>query len=296
VIARESINKADSISLPLAALLQTASLEATLPKSSELSEIREQLPQSTPIFVSAPPGCAHQRLLDAAKMVRLSGFEPVPHIAARSFASLNALDDFLRAIAEDSGVSRALVIAGDLDQALGPFPGAGAIIDSDLLQYRGIYKIAIAGYPDGHTKLSEGILRRSLVAKLNTARARDLKVAIVTQFCFDVDKIASWITSIRASGLDVPIRIGVAGPASATGLARFALRCGVRNSVKAVLSGKASQFNTEIAPEEVIAKIAAECEKRALGEIATHFYSFGGLVRTARWIGAHAGYGAAHRG
>jgi methylenetetrahydrofolate reductase (NADPH) len=265
-------------------LLRDFTVEATLPGNAEIEELREILNSNTPIYLSAPPGHSHARLAQVVVQVRKAGFEPVPHIAARGYADRAALEYFIESVTAEAGVRQALVIAGDIERPVGPFAGANAVIESDILQRHGILSIGVSGYPDGHPKLSEDILHRALSDKLKSAAARGLNVQIVSQFCFEAHQVASWLRSLRASGIDLPIRIGVAGPSSIKGLARFAMRCGVRTSVKAMLSGKASQMIGDGTPDAIIEGLAQD--ESVIGPENTffHFYSFGGLVRTARWV------------
>jgi methylenetetrahydrofolate reductase (NADPH) len=188
----------------VAALLRGFSLEATLPAQAELDELGSVLPPSAPIYLSAPPGHPPARLLQAAKQVRQAGFEPVPHVAARNYRDRDALSDFIAGICGEAGTRRVLVIAGDVDRPAGPFIGANDIIESDLLQRHGIRDVGISGYPDGHPKLSEGLLDRAMRAKLVSAEERGLKLHIVSQFCFDSDRIVAWLRSLRTSGIRVP--------------------------------------------------------------------------------------------
>ena len=265
------------------ALIRGFSLEATLPAPSELDELGSVLPPSTPIYLSAPPGHAPSRLLQAAKQVRQAGFEPVPHIAARNYPDRAALSDFIAGICGEAGTRRVLVIAGDVDRPAGPFAGANDVIESDLLQRHGIRDVGISGYPDGHPKLSEGILGRAMKAKLVSAEERGLKPHIVSQFCFDADRIVAWLRSLRASGVRVPVQVGIAGPTSVKGLARYALRCGVRTSFKAMFTGKATQLLGDATPDDIIERLGAADDASIREDVSVHLYSFGGLLRTARW-------------
>ena len=177
-----------------------------------------------------------------------------------------------------------LVIAGDVDRPAGPFLGANAVIESDLLQRYGIREIGISGYPDGHPKLGDTIMSRALRQKLKSASERNLKVKIVSQLCFDAGRIASWVRSLRRSDIHVPVSIGLAGPTSIRGLARFALMCGVRNSFKAFVDEKTSQFFGEALPGNIIDDLDETVDLSVLGQISLHLYAYGGLVRTANWI------------
>jgi methylenetetrahydrofolate reductase (NADPH) len=268
----------------VAALLRGFSLEATLPAQAELDELGSVLPPSAPIYLSAPPGHAPSRLLQAAKQVRQAGFEPVPHVAARNYRDRDTLSDFIAGLCGEAGTRRVLVIAGDVDRPAGPFIGANDVIESDLLQRHGIRDVGISGYPDGHPKLSEGILDRAMRAKLVSAGERGLKLHIVSQFCFDADRIVAWLRSLRASGIRVPVQVGIAGPASIKGLARYALRCGVRTSFKAMFTGKATQLLGDVAPDDIIERLGTTNDASVLEDVSVHLYSFGGLLRTARWV------------
>ena len=68
--------------------------------------------------------------------------------------SCAALDAFLARMTGEAGVRRALVIAGDRDRPAGSFRSALEAIDCGVLQRHGIGEIGIAGYPDGHARIS----------------------------------------------------------------------------------------------------------------------------------------------
>ena len=53
-----------------------------------------------------------------------------------------------------------------------------------------------------------------IVRFAEAAEQTGLAVTIVTQFCFDAPAIMNWIKRLRALGLEHPVRIGMAGPAS----------------------------------------------------------------------------------
>lgn len=38
-------------------------------------------------------------------------------------------------------------------------------------------------------------------------------MAIATQFCFDANTVISWAENLKKDGIDIPIHIGIAGPA-----------------------------------------------------------------------------------
>src|SRR5439155_20931841 len=124
------------------------------------------------------------------------------------------------------------VIAGDYERPSGPFKDAIELIESGLLQRYGITEVGIAGYPEGHPRISQDVLDRALAAKVEAAEQTGLSVHIVTQFAFDADAISHWLRRLRDLGIEHPVRIGMAGPTSLSTLLRYAHRCGVRASAQ----------------------------------------------------------------
>src|SRR5262249_56238764 len=79
-------------------------------------------------------------------------------------------------------------------------------------------------------------------------------VDVVTQFCFEAAPILNWLGELRIAAIDLPVVIGLAGPASPATLMKFALRCGVGNSIRAVRNqiGRYGRLLTETGPDEVV--------------------------------------------
>jgi methylenetetrahydrofolate reductase (NADPH) len=274
----------------IAAFMRGFSIEATRPQADELAALKSVLLANTAAYLTAVPKLAPAELIAAAARLRALRFEPVPHLAARAFASRDALGDLLSRLAEEAGVRRALVIAGDRDRAEGPFTSAIDAIESGLLQRHGVVEIGIAGYPEGHPRLSPETLDRALKAKIDAAEQTGLRVHIVTQFAFDPAAILRWLHRLRALGLEQPVRIGMAGPTGLSTLLRYARRCGVRASAQGLTqrAGLVKHLLGVNAPDRVIRPVAEACADGRLGPVAAHFFSFGGAPATARWAAATA--------
>lgn len=76
------------------------------------------------IFVTMIPGTSPADTIQAFKSLQDAGFNPVPHIAARGFASeteLRAFCDGMRV----HGIRKALVLAGGQSKPFGPYSGGG---------------------------------------------------------------------------------------------------------------------------------------------------------------------------
>jgi len=164
------------------------------------------------------------------------------------------------------------------------------VIDGGALQRHGVVEIGIAGYPDGHPRISQQDLDRALADKIEAAQTTGIAVHIVTQFCFDAAAILKWIGRLRDFGIEHPVRVGLAGPTNIATLLRYAGRCGVRASAQGLArqAGLARALFAMSAPDALLRTLAVARTERQLGDIAPHFFSFGGLARTARWAQAVA--------
>jgi len=265
------------------------SLEATRPSAEDIAVLAAVARPGTRVYVSAVPTRPVQDAIEAVASLRAAGFEPVPHLAVRNFATARELDDFLARVGE-AGVRRVLVIAGDRDQPSGDFRSSIEVIDGGALQRHGIVEIGIAGYPDGHPRISEQDLERSLAEKIHVAETTGMAVHIVTQFCFDAPTILKWIGRLRDFGVEHPVRVGLPGPTNLATLLRYARRCGVRASAQGLArqAGLVRQLFAMSTPDVLVRAIAEARAHKHLGEIAPHFFSFGGLAQAARWAAAVA--------
>jgi methylenetetrahydrofolate reductase (NADPH) len=277
----------------IADFVQGFSIEATRPSAAEIDVLAAIVPKGTRVYLSAVPTRPMQEVLDSAIRLRAAGFNPVPHVAARMFATTMAFDGFLEQLTSRANVERLLIIAGDRNRPVGDLRSSLEVIDGGLLQRRGIREIGIAGYPEGHPRISQHDLDRALMDKITAAEATGMSVHIVTQFCFDAAAILQWIRRLRDFGLEHPVRVGLAGPTNLPALLRYARRCGVRASIEGLArqSGLARQLFAMTAPDmlvQVLAQARSARSDRRLGMVKPHFFAFGGVAASARWASAVA--------
>ena len=262
---------------------QRFSIEATRPSAAEVEGLTALLPVGTPVYLTAVPTVDDAELVAAAARLRQAGLEPVAHVAARRIASAPHWQDTLRALRDEADMRRLLAIGGDVD-ATGPFPDALALIQKGRLREAGIEEIGIGAYPEGHPRIPAGRLAASIDEKIAAARAAGLRVHIVSQFSFAPDVVVAWLTRLRQCGIAVPVKVGMAGPASLTGLMRYARRCGVNASLRGLTSGVAAsllgQATGRVGPDRLLAALSTA---PGLGDVAPHYFSFGGVLPTARY-------------
>src|SRR5216684_6940568 len=265
------------------ALLAGPSLELSSRDPAEIDACADLLEPGTAVYISMPPGQTYHGTVALATRLKRAGLRPVPHVAARRIASRDALDEYLARAAGEASVDSALVIAGDSDRASGPFESSLALLETGLFQRHGIAHVGVAGYPEGHPKIAETALVTALSAKKILARRASLDLQVVTQFCFESEPILVWAAKMKGHGL--PVRVGLSGPASLPRLLRFAMLCGIGNSVRALKPRRQAitRLLVEAGPEAVVRDIAHRIGPPVAG---VHFFCFGGLIRTARWLRA----------
>ncbi|MGH6977314.1 MAG: methylenetetrahydrofolate reductase [Stellaceae bacterium] len=270
----------------IAELLGGISIELSSREHGSEHLCRGFLAPGTPVYVNFAPNDSYHAVVETAARLKRAGFCPIPHVAARYLTGPTQLDDFL-ARAVGAGIDRVLVIAGDLDRPAGPFHSSLELIETGLLGKYGIRTVGIAGYPEGHPKIATATLDAVLAAKLRRLQNDGIVPYIVTQFCFDAVPIVGWLARLRAAGVMVPVRVGLAGPASIATLAKFAMRCGIGNSLLALFGGQTSiaRLLVESGPDNVIRALAA-ADPADVDIAGLHLFTFGGLVRTGKWLRA----------
>ena len=261
------------------ALARRFSLETTRPDAAEIAALTEILPPGTSVYFSAVPTVGRHEMVTAAALVRKAGLEPVVHVAARRIAAAADLQELLAGLRSEADVRHLLLIGGDIDVP-GAFPDALSLIQRGGLRQAGIEEIGIGAYPEGHPRIPAGRLEAALDEKIAAATAQGLRVHIVSQFSFSPDRILDWLRQLRACGIGRPVKVGMAGPTSVPALLRYARRCGVAASLRGLASGVASGLVGHVGPDRIIEALSAAND---LGDIALHYFSFGGTLETARY-------------
>ena len=267
------------------------SLEATRPNAGEIAALADLLPPGTAVYFSAVPTITPQELIGGAALLRRSGLEPVVHIAARRFRAAADLANLLASLHGEADVRRLLVIGGDVEPS-GPFPDALAVIQKGRLREAGIKEIGIGAYPEGHARIPAGRLEAAIDEKIAAAAAHGLDVHIVSQFSFSPERILTWLRKLRACGIINPVKVGMAGPTSVPGLLRYAKRCGVNASLHGLMSGMAAGLIGHVGPDRIVETLRQGGD---LGAAAPHYFSFGGVLETARYACSTSRHAAAGR-
>jgi methylenetetrahydrofolate reductase (NADPH) len=164
------------------------------------------------------------------------------------------------------------------------------IIESGLLEKHGIEVVGIGGHPEGHPNNTPAELWDWMERKIAAIRAHGMVPLVVTQFAFDDDAIVAWVKEMRARGIDVPVRLGVPGPAGIKRLLGFAKRCGVGASANVMKKyGVMSLTNLigSAGPDKLVASLDKGLTPE-LGRVRLHLYPFGALTASAQWVNDYA--------
>lgn len=291
---------------PLEGLLDGFSLEMTGKDVPGLEQARATIPPGTRINVTFLGNEEPQARLAAARAVRRSGFVPVPHISARRLRSRAELAEFLGALRAVDAVEDIFVVGGDPAVPHGPYDDAAAVLRSGLLQEYGVRHVGVSGYPEGHPAIADGVLWSALEDKVRLLREQGLRGSVITQFGFDAGPVLTWVEALRERGVDLPVRVGVPGPAGVRRLLTYATRFGVGTS-----AGIAKKYGFSLTnlmgtagPDRFLHTLAERHDPARHGELGVHFYTFGGLAATSDWVAArrhgddgdpgnHGGHGSA---
>jgi len=284
--AEPVLDASDSRAAALAGeLLSNASLEVALREAGKLREAAPLLPSGTCVYVPSLPARALELSLPVLAEIRSQGLDPVPHVAARRVGSHAELERFLKAAVRQHGVHRVMLIGGDESEAAGPWRDSVQLLASGVLRDAGVREIGIAAYPEGHPKIAQDALRRAFEVKLDLAQAQNLGTYAVTQFSFAPDRIVALLADLAARAPDLPVYVGMPGPSDPLALLRYAQRCGVGATRRALqtLGTGIAHLVAHTDPSDQFAAVAhyAAAHDNLVG---VHLYSFGGVVRTAQWL------------
>jgi methylenetetrahydrofolate reductase (NADPH) len=168
------------------------------------------------------------------------------------------------------------------------------LLESGL--FDGFQRLHVAGHPEGNRDIdadgSDRMVMEALRWKQAFAERTDARMALATQFAFDAQPVIAWVDRLKAEGIDLPIHIGIAGPAKLQTLIKFAIACGVGPSLQ-VLQKRAldvTKLLLPYEPDEIVDQLAAH--KAAFPEFGieqVHIFPLGGISTAATWANSRTG-------
>ena len=267
------------------------SIEVTPNAAAKIENFAEVLPANTRIYIAHIEGTPFEEMLKTAKKITDEGFIPMPHFPARIIKDKDILDSWLSQYSEEANVQEALLIAGGSKEPAGVFDSSIQIIETELFDKYGFKRLHVAGHPEGNKDIDKDnthtIVNKALSWKNEYAKRTDAQVAIATQFCFDSEAIIQWANNLIDMNIDLPVHIGIAGPAKLQTLIRYSIECGVGASMK-VLQKRAKDITKLLLPYEPTSVINELAEYKSQNPDfnieQVHFFPLGGTKTTANWV------------
>ena len=264
-----------------------ASIEVAPKQAIESADLPGLFPAGSRVYITDIGTDPTDALVAAAKRVASLGYTPVPHFASRRLTTKVALEDRIKRTVGEAGVHDVLVIGGGLEKPAGEFGSTMEVLRTGFFEGNGITHMGVAGHPEGSPDFSEAAAITALKEKQEWAKATGVDVRIVTQFGFDSKRFISWAESLKAHGVDLPVHLGVSGPAKITTLIKFAAMCGVGNSISFLKKNAMSITAMALGhnPEEIVGPIEKHFQANTSGPIQQiHIFPFGGLKKSAEWL------------
>jgi methylenetetrahydrofolate reductase (NADPH) len=226
------------------------------------------------VSITYLPGADDQDIISQSQRVQALGYQPIPHIPARSMRDRAHLESFLTRLRDTVDLKKVLVIGGSRD-AIGDYTSTLQLLETGL--FEGL-QVGIAGHPEGMPQLCDDDCDAVLYAKNQFARATGQQLFIVTQWVMRPQAVLDWLDRIQSFNT-LPIYLGIPGPASVQTLMKFAGICGVRASLTGLKhqSGKLGQLLMAQTPDAIVDALHHRVDH-------FHLYTFGGVKQTAAWI------------
>ena len=250
-----------------------------LPLEGIEEQVLAHLGTDAKITVTASPRRGLEATVELTERLTAAGYATVPHISARLVrdrAHLTELIDRLHA----GGVRELFVLAGDLAEPAGEFPGAVALLEAMGPRRADFDAIGITGYPESHHLISDEETIRAMFAKAPMA------TYIVSQLCFDAATIGAWIADVRRRGTDLPIWIGVPGKVPHAKLLRVSMKIGLGESAR-FLSHHRNWISRlvirQFKPDRLVRELTPCATDPAARVAGFHLYTFNEVARTERW-------------
>ncbi len=277
-----------------AAFLRGFSIEVMPRTAEKIEDFKALLPAGTRVYIAHIEGTPIEDMTRTAARLAGDGFEVMPHFPARIIKSRAELADWIARYRGEAGVTSALLLGGGVTTPAGEFDSSMQMIETGL--FDGFARLHVAGHPEGNRDIDtdggDRVVMEALRWKQAFSERTDAAMAITTQFCFESGPVIDWANRVKAAGVDLPIHIGVAGPAKLQTLIKFAIACGVGPSLR-VLQKRAldvTKLLLPYEPDDFVADLAAhKAANPGFGIEQVHFFPLGGIRTNAEWAASRLG-------
>jgi len=278
------------------AFLQGYSIEVMPRTAAKIDDFRDLLPRGTRVYIAHIEGTPIDDMVATAKRINAQGFDVMPHFPARIIHNKAMLQDWIARYQGEANVTQALLLAGGVDTPHGEFDASIQLLETGAFDAAGFTRLHVAGHPEGNKDIDPDGSRTNVDAALSWkqefSKRTNAKMALATQFCFESGPVIDWADSLVAAGIDIPVHIGIAGPAKLQTMIKFAIACGVGPSLR-VLQRRAKDVTKLLLPfepNEILTDLADHAAAHPDFNIEqVHFFPLGGIKTNANWAMTHGG-------
>ena len=269
-------------------LLRGFSIEVMPRTADKVEDFRAILPPGTRVYVAHIEGTPVDDMVRTARRITDEGFPVMPHVPARLLSDRAEIDRLLARYGTEAGVTSALVLAGGPKTPAGAFDNSMQLLETGLFDRHGFTRLHVAGHPEGNRDIDPDggtrVVDEAVRWKQAFAERTGARMALVTQFAFDAAPVLAWAERLERAGVDLPIHVGIAGPAKLQTLIRFAVACGVGPSLS-VLQKRARDVTKLLLPYEPLDMLAdlgryTASHPNSLIE-GVHLFPLGGIAAAA---------------
>ncbi|MEM8581386.1 MAG: methylenetetrahydrofolate reductase [Pseudomonadota bacterium] len=270
--------------------LQDYSIEVMPRTAEKIDDFRDLLPEGTRVYIAHIEGTPIDEMVATAARLARDGYNVMPHFPARIIKDKTVLADWIARYQGEANVDQALLLAGGVAASHGDFDSSMQLLETGLFDKAGFKRLHVAGHPEGNKDIDpDGSMKNveeALAWKQKFSETTDAKMALATQFCFEAKPVIAWADALKEAGIDLPIHIGVAGPAKLQTLIKFSIACGVGASLR-VLQKRAKDVTKLVLPfepTEFLTDLAAHKAANPDFNIThVHFFPLGGIKTNAQW-------------
>jgi methylenetetrahydrofolate reductase (NADPH) len=271
--------------------LNNFSIEVTPRAVAKIENLSELIPSGTLVYIAHIEGTPIEEMVKTAKKINQQGYATMPHFPARIIKDKKTLKDWISKYQNEANVKSALLLGGGINKPYGEYDSSIQLIESELFDLAGFEKLYIAGHPEGNKDIdpdgSTKNIDQALLWKNEYKNRTDIDMAITTQFCFDSKTVINWANDIKNKGVDIPIHIGIAGPAKLQTLLRYSIECGVGASIK-ILQKRARDLTKLLLPYKPT-KILSELAEHKFNNPnfnieKVHFFPLGGVKQVTSFV------------
>ena len=267
------------------------SVEVTPKAASKIENFEDYIPSGTLVYIAHIEGTQIDEMVETAKKINDQGFCAMPHFPARIIKDKNVLEDWISRYKNEANVSNALLIAGGANKPYGEYDSSIQLIESELFDKADFNNLHIAGHPEGSMDIdpdgSTTNVDQALSWKNEFSKRTDANMAITTQFSFDASSVISWANNIKEAGIDIPVHIGIAGPAKLQTLLRYSIECGVGASIK-IIQKRAKDLTKLLLPYKptnIITELASyKANNPSFNIEKVHFFPLGGIKQVSDFV------------